>query len=197
MKRLVAFDFDATLMDSPVPETGRGIWREKTGEDYPHIGWWGRKESLSLNVFDIQPFPDVLAKLNEEKSIEGTSVVILTSRMEKLRPEVEAIMNKHGIVVDDILLKKGGAGKGEVLLNIVQYNPDLEEIIIYDDYMNGNAEKIAEYTEIADKLPKNINYVLNYVESGRIRPLKSGGIVNFDETKKLLDIIQEEISKFI
>ena len=37
---------DGVLIDSPVPETGKLLYEEIKGEVYPHIGWWGRAESL-------------------------------------------------------------------------------------------------------------------------------------------------------
>lgn len=193
MKRLAVFDFDGTLFKSPEKETGKKIWKEKTGKDYPHVGWWGRKESLDTDVFDIKPFPNVLAQLNKEKATPDTQVVILTSRMEKLRSEIEKILDDNYIVVDDVLLKKGGKGKGEVILKIADYNPDLEEIIVYDDYMNKNAEKVTEYTNIKDQLSDDVNYILMYVENDNIKLLNHEGRISFESTSNLLDIIQEEI----
>ena len=83
------------------------LWKEKNGEPYPHRGWWGRPESLDTTLFDIKPFPNVLAQLVKEKNTPDTSVIILTSRMEKLRSEVENVLDLNGIVVDDVILKKG------------------------------------------------------------------------------------------
>lgn len=197
MKRLVIFDFDGTLIDSPKPEIGKPIWKEKTGEDFPYQGWWGRKESLYTQVFDIKPFPSVLAQLRKEKATPDTSVVILTSRMEKLRPQVENILLLNDISVDDILLKSGGESKGDVILKIENYNQDLEEIIVYDDYMEKDAGKIAEYTSIKDKLSPDVKYTLYYVDNGNISLLEGDGSVSFESTNKLMEIINEEINSFI
>jgi phosphoserine phosphatase len=41
MKRLAVFDFDGTLMNSPMPETGKQEWSEKMGKPFPFRGWWG------------------------------------------------------------------------------------------------------------------------------------------------------------
>ena len=188
MKRLAIFDFDGTLIDSPEKEVGKETWKEKTGQEYPHIGWWGRRESLDTDVFDIKPFPNVLAQLEKEKATPDTSVVILTSRMEKLRPEIQNILNMHGIVVDDVILKRGGESKGDVILKIENYNPDLKEIVVYDDFMDRNAEKIAEYTKIKDQLSDDVEYTLFFVDNGRITLMESSNI--------LLQMIAEEINNF-
>ena len=188
MKRLAIFDFDGTLIDSPEKESGKLEWEQKTGQPYPYDGWWGRKESLNTDVFDIKAFPSIKKQLEQEKGIPDTEVVILTARMEKLRPEVEEILNNNNIVADDIILKRGGESKGDVIMNIVKYNPDLKEILVYDDFMNKNATKIAEYTKIQDDLPQDIHYHLFFVDKGKISLLESNN--------KIAGIILEEINNF-
>ena len=183
MRRLAIFDFDGTLIDSPEKEEGMKIWQEKTGQPYPHVGWWGRKESLNTDVFNIKPFPHVLAQLEAEKATPDTKVIILTSRMEKLRPEVENILNLNNIVVDDVILKKGNEGKGDVILKIENYNQDLKEIVVYDDFMERNAEKIAEYTKIKNQLSPDVEYTLYFVNNDSISLLES--------TNTLLKMIHE------
>jgi len=195
MKRLAIYDFDGTLIDSPEPEAGKPIWKEKTGEEYPHLGWWGRKESLDTDVFDIKPFPTILAKLQTDMADPDTTTIILTSRMEKLRPQLENIMQLNGISVDELITKKGREDKGDVILRIENYNQDLEEIVVYDDFAGRMANKIAEYTKIRNKLSDGVRYIINYVEDGNVRPLEGDGVVTFESTQKLLNIIKEEIHK--
>lgn len=112
MKRLVVFDIDGTLLDTYSPEIGKLMWEKYYNKNFPYKGWWGRKESLDTDVFNIKPFPNVLAQLRKEQATPDTSVIILSSRMEKLRPEIEKILNINNIVVDDIILKYGSADKG-------------------------------------------------------------------------------------
>jgi len=195
MKRLAIYDFDGTLIDSPEPLEGKPQWEEKKGTPYPYEGWWGRKESLDTDVFDIKPFPTILAKLQDDMADPDTSTIILTSRMEKLRPQLENILQLNGITVDELITKSGREDKGDVILRIENYNQDLEEIVVYDDFAGRKANKIAEYTKIKDKLSDGVQYIINYVEDGNIRPLEGEGVVTFESTQKLLNIIQEEIKK--
>jgi len=187
MKRLSVFDFDGTLIDSPMPETGKKEWEEKTGQPYPYQGWWGRKESLDTNVFDIKPFPNILRLLKNDMADPDTTTIILTSRMEKLRPELENILRLNGIVVDELITKKGSADKGDVILRIENYNQDLKEIVVYDDFAGGMQNKIAEYTKIKDKLSPDIQYHIYYVNNDKVQLMESTNI--------LLKMINEEIHK--
>lgn len=185
MKRLAVYDFDGTLFNSPEPLEGKPMWEKFYGQPYPHKGWWGRKESLDTDVFDIKPFPSILAKLQEDMADPNTDTIILTSRMEKLRPELENILKLNNINVDELITKKGRDDKGDVILKIAQYNPDLEEIVAYDDFAGKMPNKIAEYTKIRDKLPENIQYHIIYVEEGRTQLMETTNI--------LLKMIQEEL----
>jgi hypothetical protein len=196
MKRLAVFDYDGSLIDTPEKEIGKKIWSEKTGRPFPYQGWWSRKESLDTNVFNIKPFPNVLAQLKKEQATPDTSVIILSSRMEKLRPEVENILDLNNIVVDDVILKYGNEGKGDVILRIADHNQDLKEIVVYDDFMDRDAGKIAEYTKIKDMLSPDIKYTLYYVNNDRITLLEGIDRVSFESTNRLLGIIQEEIINF-
>ncbi len=187
MKRLAVFDFDGTLIDSPEKEEGKKVWSEKKGQQYPYDGWWGRKESLDTSVFDIKPFPNVLAQLDKEKNTPDTDVIILTSRREKLRPYLQKILDDNDIVVDDMILKRGNEGKGDVILRIENYNDDLVEIVVYDDFMEKDAGKIAEYTKIQNMLRDDVSYELYYVNNGNISLMESDN--------EIVDMIQEEIRK--
>ena len=46
IEELHVYDFDGTLVDTPVPERGMAEFEEATGTPWPHRGWWGRAESL-------------------------------------------------------------------------------------------------------------------------------------------------------
>ena len=128
------YDFDGTLMDTPLPDSGKEVWKEKTGEEYPHVGWWGRAESLDPEVFDIQPFPAILNQLRSDTAKSDTYTVMLTSRLEKLRPQVLRLLEIHGITFDDYSLKLGSDGdKDDRIKKYLQKFPDVDTINVYDD----------------------------------------------------------------
>lgn len=188
MKKLAIYDFDDTLMETPNPDPGKEIWSKAKGEPYPHKGWWGRKESLDTDVFEINPNPRILSSLNKDVINPNAYVVILTSRIEKLRPQVENILQQHNIVVDDVLLKRGNETKGDVILAYVNKMPELKKIEVYDDFAGGKENKIKEFTDIIGKLPEDIEYNIYRVVDGNFSLMESTNI--------FLMIILEEILKF-
>lgn len=187
MKRLAIFDFDGTLMNTPQPEWGKEMWREKKGEPYPHKGWWGRAESLDTDVFKIKPFPIIYSKLKEDVADPETKTIILTSRLEKLRPQVQNILDQNNIHVDELIMKRGGEDKGDVIMQFVKNNEDLKKIVAYDDFAGGRDKKIEEYTKIKNDLPDDIDYDIYYVKDGKATLMES--------SNHLLQIIREEIIK--
>jgi hypothetical protein len=185
IKRLAAFDFDATLIDSPEPETGKEQWSEKMGKPFPYIGWWGRPESLDLNIFDIRPFPSILNQLKDEQSKPNTYVVILTSRVEKLRPQVQAVLDANGIEVDKLDMKRSQKIKGQKILRYIEEFPGLKEINVYED----RDTDIESYEAIKSQIPENIRFNIYLATNGKLSLLEA--------KNEVLNIIQEEIQNFI
>jgi len=180
--RLAVFDFDGTLIDSPMPETGKAQWSEKMGKPYPFSGWWGRPESLDLEVFDIKPFPSVLKQLQKEQQTPDTQVIVLTSRMEKLRPYVEAVLEKNNIVVDKVDMKRAEGDKGVKVLRYVSALPDLVEINVYED----RDTDIEAYERIKSQIPEGITFNIYLANNG------SFALVEND----LMNIVKEEVQDF-
>jgi hypothetical protein len=185
IKRLCVFDLDATIFDTPMPETGKIEWSEKMGKPYPFIGWWGRPESLDLDIFDIKPFPSVLKQLKEEQSKPNTYVVILSSRMEKLRPQVEAILNKNNIHVNKVDLKRSEKTKGEKLLYYIDQLPDLKIVNVYED----RDTDIASYEAVRNQVSEGIEFNIYIANNGTLALTES--------SHNVLSIIKDEIQKLI
>lgn len=184
IKRLAAFDFDGTLMNSPEKEFGKIGWQKKTGREYPYEGWWGRPESLDLNVFDINPFPSVLHQLKKEQSTPNTFVIVLTSRMEKLRPQVQAVLDANDIHVDKLDMKYNWKNKGEKILDYINEFPELEEINVYDDM----EKHIQAFEEIKNQIPEHITFNIYKADNGKLA---------LTEGLKIKRIIQEELENFV
>jgi len=185
VKRLIISDFDGTIINSPMPEIGKKKYKEKTGNDYPHLGWWGRPESLDLNIFNIKPFPSILNQLREEQAKPNTYVVILTSRMEKLRPQVQAVLDVNHISHDKLDMKRAEGNKGKKLLRYVQQFPELEEINVYED----RDCDIQSYEAIRNQIPNKIRFNLYLANEGKLSLLEN--------KHSILNIINDEIQNIL
>jgi hypothetical protein len=66
------------------------------------------------------------------------------------------------------------------------YNQDLKEIVIYDDFAGMQPDKIAEYTKIKNLILPQVQYHIFYVDNDKISLKESSNI--------LLKMIHEEIN---
>ncbi len=176
------YDFDGTLIDTPMPDSGKEEWKKKTGEDYPHVGWWGRPESLSLEVFDIQPIPSVLNQLRSDTTKSDTYTVMLTSRLKKLQPYIEKILEKHNIMFDELSLKEGESGKDDRIREYLTRFPDVTTINIYDD----REKEMVIFAKMKDELGDLYQINVYRVTDGKFSLVESNNKIN--------EIISEEIS---
>ena len=131
---LAVFDFDNTLYYTPenTPENVK-LAKEKYESEF--IGWWGRKESLDVELFDIQYIEYTKDKYIEHKD-NGDGLILLTGRPKKLESEVTKIIDKDGFSFDDMFLCNGMSTdifKVKVIKSIVRDNPKLKTIYFYDD----------------------------------------------------------------
>jgi hypothetical protein len=178
--RLCAFDFDGTLINSPDKESGKVTWSQKMGKPHPHQGWWGRPESLDLNVFDIKPFPKVLSLLNKDISTPATYTIVLTSRQEKLRSLVQEVLDVNNIHANKLDMQRDQRTKGQKILDYSKKFRDLREINVYDD----RDTDITSYEEIRNSLPEGIKFNIYLANNGEL-------------TLDVVNIINEEIQSFV
>jgi len=189
IKRLAFYDMDGTLMDTPHPEDGKVQWEKVNGEKYPYEGWWGKAESLDLDVFDIKPFPSVLSQLKDDTARPDTYTVLLTSRVQKLLPQIQKILQKHGIKFNDLSLKNGSADKGDRIKNYINKFPDVKEISVFDDRKKELDILRSLKSEIGDDVTVNIYQAdkgkLSLTESfNKITSIIFHAIVEFDKKTK-------------
>jgi hypothetical protein len=158
--KLAVFDFDRTLIMTPLPETGRKIYQEKTGKEWPYQGWWGREESLDTTIFDMPSNPSVVADYQKEKDDPNTAVIMLTGRMTKLSDKVKAILDLNGLEFDGYYYNRCGSTDVEKIktLNellekypsikiVEQWDDRLEHIPIFEEWGKKNvlAGKIKDF----------------------------------------------------
>lgn len=161
------FDFDGTLIDTLEPIVGKEIWKNKTGEDYPHKGWWGKRESLDLSVFNFKVFDDILNAYKSEYNNSNTFVALATGRISPLRSEVHKILDKHGVRFDEVALagdKPWSIGASDTLRFKINYLDsvrkrfgNLKEMEIWDDRVEHH-DTFIQWARIQN-IPVRVNLV--------------------------------------
>lgn len=149
--KLAIFDFDGTLIDTPLPEVGKVIYQEKTGKPWPHEGWWGKSDSLDMEIFEMATVADVITDYEKEYADENTAVILLTGRMVKLTEHVMAILKAKELVFDDYHLNRGGAtevAKIKSMEKLLIKYPDVTEMELWDDRLLH----VPIFQEFGDKL---------------------------------------------
>jgi hypothetical protein len=152
--RLAIFDFDGTTMDTLSPEVGKPIYKEKTGEEWPHKGWWSKPESLDMSIFDFKPLPEVKSAFNKEAVSNNTLMVSLTGRMKKLSDKVEAVLHANGYKFDKYLYNYGSdtlSNKIEQIGNLLKEFPSVRTIFMIDD----RNEHVPIFKQYLDELVKS------------------------------------------
>ena len=172
IEKVVIFDFDGTLCWTPGLEECRKVWLEKTGNVWPYVGSWGRKESLDLDIFHIPVNPFVYKKYLEAIADTNTYTVLATGRLLKLRREVEKVLNLNNLSFDQVEFNPGMDTfrfKSQLFENLInKYRPEI--FTMYDDRHEHlvEFEKWARFQDCvveiidvtkADKTPKLINSI--------------------------------------
>lgn len=135
-KKLSVFDFDGTLVNSPLPEEGKKEYKEKTGQDWPHAGWWGQPMSLDSEIFDINIIPSVIRAYLKEINDSNTMVVMVTGRINKLSGLVKKILDDNGLKFHEYHFNNGGStesAKKKTFDKILSQNPSITEMELWDD----------------------------------------------------------------
>lgn len=148
---LNVFDFDGTLMDSPTPEIGITKYKEITGEEYPHKGWWGQIDSLK--PFDVKPIPKMLKLYHDYTSLPNSVNILMTNRIPKFEPIVKDKLSGH-YTFDYYNFKNDHREKPERIMEILKNNPSIKVINIFDDM----DEQIARFRIFKEQNP---NYEIN------------------------------------
>lgn len=148
MKKLISFDFDKTLCFTPEPELGKVIFKNKTGMDWPHRGWWGRAETLDLEIFPIPLNQFVFREYLKYVEDQESYVILATGRLVKLKDEVSKVLDSHDLSFDEVHLNPGMDTyifKSQLFQRLIQkIKPDL--FIMYDD-RSEHLSKFEDWTK--------------------------------------------------
>ncbi len=134
--KITIFDFDGTLVNTPLPDIGRQHYEKKHGKPWPHAGWWGRHESLDMETFDMPVNQEVIDAYDLHSLDLNTLVVLLTGRMIKLAPHVKTVLDAYELTFDEYHYNTGGAtdvAKVKAMEKLLDKYPDVVELEMFDD----------------------------------------------------------------
>ena len=159
IKHIRIYDFDDTLFFSPIPDTDKnGVtikpytsceYKLATGKEWSHKGWWGRRESLDMNIFDIKKNNYVHGKYVEDMmDSDDKLMIMMTGRIIPLKSQVMDILNTEFLVFDAYYFNDGRK-------NTLEYKID-----VFDKYIKecGNLESIKIYDDRSEHIPEFINW---------------------------------------
>jgi hypothetical protein len=179
--RLAFYDFDHTLFNSPEPDEGKTIWKEKTGKDWPHKGWWYQPDSLNTDVFDLKTYPNIVKELQRDNADPNTYTVLLTGRMQDMGDQIREILNTHNLYFDDYnFAQKPEEPKTERIKKYLGEFPEADDVVVYDD----RDKEIRKFKEFKDKVKIfGIDFQIQQANKGDLTLIES--------------MIREEIEKNI
>ncbi len=170
-KKIIAFDFDKTLIHTMEPEEGRQIWLREKGVQFPHpTGWWSKKESMDMTVFYPAMNMWMHKKYTEAIAEKDNYVFIATGRMDKLKEEVQAILDFHNLTFNDVFCNWGSETyrfKTKLFESIIRKNPKATEFILYDD-RHEHLVKFVEWAEVMEKTFKLKVTIIDVVNKKQI-----------------------------
>lgn len=155
---LNVFDFDGTLIDSPTPEVGKQMYKQITGINYPHKGWWGQLDSLS--PFNLKPLSITQKYYSELKNKPNSLTILMTNRLAKFEDIIKEKIK--GIYDFDMLnFKTNQKEKPERIIDILEKYPTINTINIFDDM----DEQINLFNEFKKNYP-NLNINITQIKKG-------------------------------
>ncbi len=160
-EKINIFDFDGTIVKSPEPDAGRLIYKEKTGVEWPHKGWWGKNESLDMDIFHIPTISSTIESIQKAKAESNALTIMLTGRMPKNGPAVEKILKHYDISFDAYVYKLGNdtlTFKLAVMSDLVKSFTKVKEIELWEDRQSH-----FEAFENWGKEQEQIKFILNKV----------------------------------
>ncbi len=147
--KIAIYDFDGTLFGTPLPEEGKPIWLAKTGSEWPHKGWWSKRESLDGEIFDIPLIPEAHESYLEHADDDNVLKIMMTGRIKPLANQVKKIIEDNGLEFDRYEFCDSGETlefKLRKLRELREEFPDVTEFVMLDD----REPHILEFIEFFD-----------------------------------------------
>lgn len=153
MERLEIYDFDSTLFFTP-DNTKENIksWEEKTGKLWNKKGWWGKLESIDIDVFDIKANIEVVKSAKIGCLDPGTLCILMTGRIPRFEPVVRLLAQREGLEFQRYIFNGSNHPtldfKIKMMKDILNEFPDIKHVEIWED----RVLHVQEFTEFGKTL---------------------------------------------
>lgn len=167
-KRVVIYDFDGTLFNSPDREAGETTYFEATGKMFPFQGWWGRLETLMPPIVPEKPgaewlIKDTVEAYRQDAQDENTELILMTGRPFKIRKRVIEICESHDLKFHAHYFRGQPGQRGrdtfEIKCNFIIediIHDNLEVLEIWED----RPEHTSEFLNIAKKWKNQYSHLV-------------------------------------
>ena len=146
-KVLRIFDLDETFFRMPGYTSKKSAETEELSFSHPY-DFYDHPVSLCERLHNIQMIKPVYEDWKQSQLDPEHSTVLITHRVEELRGTVTEILEKRGVKFDQMFFLGRIRSKAEVLAEIIESLPDLEEVLIYED----SIQQLSIYQNLAEEL---------------------------------------------
>ena len=164
--KISIFDLDGSLINTELPDSGKKIWKQKTNQDWPHKGFWGRIESMS-DIFDNKVIPETLDGYKKSITNPNSLTVLMTGRLKKVfENRIHELLKEKGLDKFDKYYFNTGGDTFDIKIKqieelLTQY-PDIQVIEMWED----RESHIKKFKEYFNKNHSDIELIINHIKSG-------------------------------
>lgn len=193
IEKLKIFDFDKTFVKTLDKEEGIAEWEKASGEKYPHLGWFGRLESLDP-ILKTEINYDVALHAVDSLSKKGHVNILLTGRIPKFHARIKEILEANNLAIFDEYLLNNQSTTLSFKLNMIEelfkkYMPNTMEIF-EDRY-----DHCFHFYKLSKRLLGR-NAILHYVCNGKVRQYTMIDYLFFYMKSKLIVVKKKLLSIF-
>lgn len=164
IKNLFIFDFDQTLVSTATPEKGKPVWKKKTGQEWSYKGWWGRPESLAMDIFDMPILEQALEGYEKASNLPNSYKVMMTGRIPQLEALVKNILKSHNLHFNEYLFNNTSntlSFKLQQIERFIEKFAHLENLEIWEDRIE-HAEQFEKTLNLLSNNQENFTFIVHH-----------------------------------
>jgi hypothetical protein len=178
--KLIIYDFDNTIFNSPNQDDGCKIYQQKMGKPWKYLGWWGRIESLSPPIVPENPDKSWFVQSTLENYLKDSQthakIVLITGRQPVFKNRIKHICSTQGLKFQDYFFgneKTTIETKKNHIKKLI--GKEIREVKIYED----RKKHVQEFCSFAKNFSNLVKFHIFDVKEN-----ENHEIFNFDNMQK-------------